>query len=81
MHNNKEVEVEVERETCCLVFTSSIKRSDALMTKKCTKKCDARAELLFCRSNLVLFDVLVAVALVAAKAPYKLHLFSCYFFN
>ena len=29
--------------------------------KKCTKKRDVRAELLFCKLNLLLFDVAVAV--------------------
>ena len=34
--------------------------------KKCTKKHDARAELLFCQLNLLLFDVAVAVAVVVS---------------
>ena len=39
--------------------------------KKCTKKRDARAKLLFCVINLLVFlDVLAAVAVVVAKAPY-----------
>ena len=39
--------------------------------KKCTKKRDARAKLLFCVLNLLFFlDVLAAVAVVVAKAPY-----------
>ena len=38
--------------------------------EKCTKKRDVRAKLLFCVINLLLFDVLVAVAVVVAKAPY-----------
>ena len=33
------------------------------------KKCDARAKLFFCVINLLFFDVLVAVAVVVAKAP------------
>ena len=33
------------------------------------KKRDARAKLLFCVINLLLFDVLVAVAVVVVKAP------------
>ena len=46
-----------------------------MMTKKCPKECDARAELLFCWSNLVRrFDVIVAVAVVAAKVYFALKL-------
>ena len=45
-----------EKESRCLVFTSSTKReikafshrSRAVTAKKCTKKRDARAKLLFC---------------------------------
>ena len=33
------------------------------------KKCDARAKLFFCVINQLFFDVLVAVAVVVAKAP------------
>ena len=33
------------------------------------KRCDARAKLFFCVINLLFFDVLVAVAVVVAKAP------------
>ena len=33
------------------------------------KKCDARAKLFFCVINLLFFDVLVALAVVVAKAP------------
>ena len=44
-----------------------------MTTKKCTKQHDARAKLLFCLTNLLLFDdlvaVAVAVAVVVAKAP------------
>ena len=36
--------------------------------QKGTKKRDARAELLFCLINLLLFAVLVALAVVVAKA-------------
>ena len=36
--------------------------------QKGTKKRDARAELLFCLINLLLFAVLVAAAVVVAKA-------------
>ena len=39
------------------------------MAEKCTKKCDARAELLFCSVNLLLVAVAVAVAVVVAKRP------------
>ena len=38
------------------------RRSRAATAKKCTKKRDARAKLLFWLLNLLLFDVLVAVA-------------------
>ena len=41
-----------------------------MTAKKCTKKRDARAKLLFCLSNYFFFDVLAAVAIVVAKAPY-----------
>ena len=34
--------------------------------KKCSKKCDARAELLFCLLNLLFFDVPVAIAVVVS---------------
>ena len=37
--------------------------SRAVTEKKCTKKCDARAELLFWLLSLLLFDVLVALPL------------------
>ena len=40
-----------------------------MTAKKCTKKRDARAELLFCLIMDGFFDVLVSVAVVAAKAP------------
>ena len=46
------------------------RRSRARTVKKCTKKRDARAKLLFWVINLLLFDVLVAVAVVVAKGPY-----------
>ena len=41
------------------------------MVKKCTKKCDSRAKLLFCFFNLlmVLFDVLVEVLSLDLKVP------------
>ena len=41
-----------------------------MTAKKCTKKCAARAKLLFCLSNLLLFEVAAAVAVVVAKVPY-----------
>ena len=52
-------------------FTSSIKRrirkchvvDVQWMSKKCTKKRDARAELLFCSYHKLYFDVIVAVVL------------------
>ena len=51
----------------------SSRRSRAVTAKKCTKKRDARAELLFCQSilNLLFFAVLVDVAVVF-QAPYWL---------
>ena len=55
--------VYVLHKTCNKAFS---RRSRARTVKKCTKKRDARAKLLFCVIN---FDVLVAVALVVAKAP------------
>ena len=49
------------------------RRSRAKRAKKCTKKCDARAKLLFCLLNLFfLFDVLVAVASMDLKVAYEL---------
>ena len=46
-----------EKESCCLVFPSSTgtRRSRAETAKKCTKKRDARAELLIANLNLLLF--------------------------
>ena len=49
-----------EKKSCCLVFPSSTgtqeaRRSRAETAKKCTKKRDARAELLFANLNLLLF--------------------------
>ena len=40
----------------------------AVTAEKCTKKCDARAKLLFANKTCCLFDVLTAVAVVVAKA-------------
>ena len=54
-------------EFIALPFPFSSKRSRrgfAGTAKKCTKKRDARAELLFCSLNLLLFDVLLAVAVL-----------------
>ena len=48
-------------------------RSRAVKAKKCTKKRDARAKLLFANLNLLgFFAVLVAVADVVASASYSL---------
>ena len=55
--------LERERNCSCRLFTPSIKREirhfpvvyRAVTAKKCTKKRDARAELLFCLFNLLLF--------------------------
>ena len=52
-----------EKQSRCLVFTSSTKReikafshrSRAVMARKCTKKRDARAKLLFCQSKPIVF--------------------------
>ena len=46
-----------ERESRCLVFTFSTfpRRSRAVTAKKCTKKRDARAKLLFCQSKSIAF--------------------------
>ena len=54
------------------INSESSRRSRAVTAKKCTKKRDARAELLFCQSilNLLFFAVLVDVAVVFAQAPY-----------
>ena len=65
--------LESEKEIRRRLLTSSIKlairhsrRSRARTVKKCTKKRDARAKLLFYVINLLLFlDVLVAVVVVA----------------
>ena len=46
--------------------------SRAVAAKKCTKKCNARAELLFWLISLSFFEVLVAVGVVVAKAPWKI---------
>ena len=51
--------VSVLHETCHQEIS---RPSRAVTAKKCTKKCNARAELLFWLQNLLLFDVLVAVA-------------------
>ena len=42
------------------------RRGCAGTAKKCTKKRDARADLLFCSLNLLLFDVPVAVVVVVS---------------
>ena len=42
------------------------RRSCVVKAKKCTKKCDARAELLFCSFNLLFFDVPVTVVVVVS---------------
>ena len=41
----------------------------AVTATKCTKKCDARADLFWFKPSVVVVDVLVAV--VVAKAPYN----------
>ena len=48
------------------------RRSRAKTAKKCSKKCDARAKLLFCFLNpLVLFEVLVAVASLDFRVDFQ----------
>ena len=48
-----------------------LRRSRAKTVKKCTKKCDARAKLLFCFLNVLFFfcGVLVAVESMDLKVP------------
>ena len=57
-------------EFIALLFPSSnfiiSRRSCVGTAKKCTKKRDARAELLFCSLNSLLFDVPVAVTVVVS---------------
>ena len=54
------------------------RRNRAKTAKKCVKKCDARATLLFCLLNLLFFfDVLVAVASSDLTAPIVSSLSSC----
>ena len=60
------------------MYTSSIKRQIRSFlvvvvqwtSKKCTKKRDARAELLFWSLNLLSLEVVVVVVVVVAKAPF-----------
>ena len=53
-----------EKENFCVMLTDSIKRAQSCnKAKKCTKKRDARAKLLFCQSKSIaflLFSVAVA---------------------
>ena len=53
-----------EKENFCVMLTDSIKRAQSCnKAKKCTKKRDARAKLLFCQSKpiaFLLFSVAVA---------------------
>ena len=72
-YSSSEKEIKFRR---CL-FMSSIKRKIrhfhvvvAKTGKKCTKKGDARAKLLFCLLNQLFFDVLVAVRVVGSSSPY-----------
>ena len=46
------------------------RRSRAKTRNNCTKKCEARAKLLFCLLNVLFFDVLVAVRIVGSLSPY-----------
>ena len=43
--------------------------SRVVTAKKCNKKCNARAELLFWLLSLLFFDVFVAITVVVAKTP------------
>ena len=55
-----------------------------MTAKKCAKKSDARAELLFCLFNLFFFDVLVTVAvavLASFHANVAQHLVSSFWFS
>ena len=48
---------------------STVDCSRIVTAKKCTKKCDAHAKLLFCLIKLlVFFDVLIAIAVVVEKS-------------
>ena len=65
-----------ERKFVVVMFMFSIKRSIRFhvvvvqwTSKKCTKKRDARAELLFWSLNLLFFEVVVVVVVVVAQAP------------
>ena len=61
--------LEKERENFCLVFIYSIKwASEIGMAKKCTKKRDARAKLLFCLLTPLLLFFTCRVALVFVVA-------------
>ena len=54
------------------------RRNRAKTAKKCAKKCDARATLLFCLLDLLFFfDVLVAVASSDLTVPIVSSLSSC----
>ena len=44
---------------------------------KCTKNRDARAKLLFCSLNLLFFDGLVAIAVVASEGSYCRYFCQC----
>ena len=61
-----------EGKICCSMSTSSIKRCSGRFciivvqwtSKKCTKKCDAHAEQLFCSQNQLFFDVVDIIVIV-----------------
>ena len=60
---------------CCVHLLRKVGacRSRATTAKKCAKKSDARAKLLFyCYKFIAFFAVLVAVAFVVAQAPFVL---------
>ena len=61
---------------CTLVHTTAVhykafsRRSRAVAPKKCTEKRDARAKLLLANKTCCLLEILAAVAVVVAEAPY-----------
>ena len=46
------------------------RRGYVVMTKKCTKKCDAHQSCLFANEPYCFFAVLVVISITIAKAPY-----------
>ena len=61
--------LEKEKENFCVILTDSIKRAQSCnKAKKCTKKRDARAKLLFCQSKPIAF-LLFSVAVAKLPTP------------